>query len=418
MELTQGVTLRVLPSVKFKDVGIYVRFIHPLTPQFATKCSLMALMMSDRCEAYPTKQAMSRRSDELYGLSLGVQTVGYGAAQVMEMRARMIHPRFAHSASFLEECVCFLHELIFRPLFSEENFEEAKRVLRMKIERMQDDAAQYVVHRGLKAAGAGQPLAISSLGETDVLDSLTLSEMRETHQALLAQSGIEILVCGDLREEEVCALFRKYFSFAPRLAKVDTHYVISADSEPQTVTEERDIPQTSIMVLYYTHTDVLDPDYYVLRVMNAMLGQYSSSLLFQNVREKNSLCYSIYSNLIAFDGALGIMTGVDPENVDKALGLIKEQMEKLCQGDFDDELLRVSQTMIRSSLKAGDDVMNSIVALQYQNDLLGRDYSSDTIISLIEQVSREAVIAMARKLEYRLTCIVGRKEVVHEDDQK
>ena len=62
--------------------------------------------------------------------------------------------------------------------------------------------------------------------------------------------------------------------------------------------------------------------------------------------------------------------------------------------------------------------MNSIVALQYQNDLLGRDYSSDTIISLIEQVSREAVIAMARKLEYRLTCIVGRKEVVHEDDQK
>ena len=60
MELTQGVKFRVLPSVKFKDIGIYIRFIHPLTPQFATKCSLMALMMTDRCEAYPTKQAMSR----------------------------------------------------------------------------------------------------------------------------------------------------------------------------------------------------------------------------------------------------------------------------------------------------------------------------------------------------------------------
>ena len=118
MELTQGVKFRVLPSVKFKDIGIYIRFIHPLTPQFATKCSLMALMMTDRCEAYPTKQAMSRRSDELYGLSLGTQTVGYGAAQVMEMRARMIHPRFAHSASFLEEGIRFLCELIFAPLFS------------------------------------------------------------------------------------------------------------------------------------------------------------------------------------------------------------------------------------------------------------------------------------------------------------
>ena len=96
----------------------------------------------------------------------------------------------------------------------------------------------------------------------------------------------------------------------------------------------------------------------------------------------------------------------------------QEQVEKLRQGDFDDELLTVSQTMIRSSLKAGDDVMNSIIALQYQNDLLGRDYTSDTIISLVDQVSREDVIAMARRLEHRLTCIVGRKEDADEDDQK
>ena len=80
-----------------------------------------------RCRSWGSG-AMSRRSDELYGLSLGTQTVGYGAAQVMEMRARMIHPRFAHSASFLEEGIRFLCELIFAPLFSEENLEEAKRV--------------------------------------------------------------------------------------------------------------------------------------------------------------------------------------------------------------------------------------------------------------------------------------------------
>ena len=98
--------------------------------------------------------------------------------------------------------------------------------------------------------------------------------------------------------------------------------------------------------------------------------------------------------------------------------MVENAVEKLRQGDFDDELLTVSQTMIRSSLKAGNDVMNSIVALQYQNDLLGRDYTSDTIISLVDQVSREDVIAMARRLEHRLTCIVGRKEDADEDDQK
>ena len=90
---------------------------------------------------------------------------------------------------FLEEGIRFLRELIFAPLFSEENLEEAKRVLRMKIERMQDDAAQYVIHRGLKEAGKGHPLAVSSLGEIEELEGLTLEDMRQTHQALLSSAA-------------------------------------------------------------------------------------------------------------------------------------------------------------------------------------------------------------------------------------
>ena len=108
-------------------------------------------------------------------------------------------------------------------------------MLRMKIERMQDDAAQYVIHRGLKEAGKGHPLAVSSLGEIEELEGLTLEDMRQTHQALLERSGIEILVCGDLQEAQVGPLFRQYFSFVPREAAADTHYVVTGEGQPETL---------------------------------------------------------------------------------------------------------------------------------------------------------------------------------------
>ena len=152
--------------------------------------------------------------------------------------------------------------------------------------------------------------------------------------------------------------------------------------------------------------------------MNAMLGQYSTSLLFQNVREKNSLCYSIYSSLIAFDGALGIMTGVEKKDIDTVLRLIDEQIETLRSGRFDDALLSVSQTMIINSLRAGDDNMNPMAALQYQNDLLGRSDTSADIIRLVEQVTREDVIKAAKKLEHKATYIVRSEEDADETDHE
>ena len=69
MNICQGVQLHVLETTKFKDVGFYFRFIQPLRRETATVYSLLALMMSDRLEIYPTKQKMSQRLDELYGMS-------------------------------------------------------------------------------------------------------------------------------------------------------------------------------------------------------------------------------------------------------------------------------------------------------------------------------------------------------------
>lgn len=417
MNICQGVQLHVLETTKFKDVGFYFRFIQPLRRETATVYSLLALMMSDRLEIYPTKQKMSQRLDELYGMSIGAQTIGYGQAQVLELRAKMIHPRFAEDKSLLDEGIHFLREMILRPLLSEDSLKEAKRILLSKLKRMRDDASQYVVHQGLKYAGKDHALAISALGEEEILQKTTLEEIKEAHRALLEESGIDVIVCGDLDRKHTIDAIGGCFEWKPRKKDIESYYAIDSTDSPEIIQETRSIPQTSLMQVYFTHTDVKDPKYYALRVMNAMLGQYSTSLLFQNVREKNSLCYSIYSNLIAFDGAMGITTGIEKKDIDQVLTLIQEQIETLKNGTFDEELLTVTKTMIINSLKAGDDVMNTMATLRYQNDLLNREYTSKDIIECIQKVTRADVIEMAQRLEQKTTYIVTSEEGTDEENR-
>ena len=112
------------------------------------------------------------------------------------------------------------------------------------------------------------------------------------------------------------------------------------------------------------------------------------------------------------------MTGVEKKDIDTVLRLIDEQIETLRSGRFDDALLSVSQTMIINSLRAGDDNMNTMAALQYQNDLLGRSDTSADIIRLVEQVTREDVIKAAKKLEHKATYIVRSEEDADETDHE
>ena len=159
-------------------------------------------------------------------------------------------------------------------------------------------------------------------------------------------------------------------------------------------------------MLWETNTSICDKDYYALRLANAMLGQYPTSLLFQEVREKRSLCYSIYSSLISFDGALGVTTGVEQANIEEAIRLIQEQFQCIADGRFANDLLNISRTMTINSLRASKDAMNSLIAEAYQNNILNQSLNVDERIALFEQVTREDIQRVFAQCRHLLSFVV------------
>ncbi|MEG0329566.1 MAG: pitrilysin family protein [Longicatena sp.] len=416
MQLQKGIQLHFIKTTKFKDIGISIRFRNTLSERNAAPRSLLALMLCDRSFTYDTKEKMNAVLDRMYGATLNAQTAGYGKAQVLEIKTKIVNPSYInYEIDLLKESFIFLHEILFAPLLSEEVFQESKAILLAKIERNEDDPSQFAISEGLKFAGVNTPLAISSLGEKKRVKEITLNDIKKAYQSLLQEDLIDIIICGDVDEEITKENVLKQLVFTPRESNIASYYRVENNLHEEEHFAYKKISQSSIMMTWFTNTSVKDEAYYALRVANAMLGQYSTSLLFQEVREKNSLCYSIFSNLISYDGALGVTTGVEKANIAKSVALIKEQFKKIVDNDFSDELFNVSKEMIVNSLKASNDNMNSLFALQYQNILLQNTYTTNDVIALVESVKREQVVQALSLCELKMTYVLSQGEANEEN---
>lgn len=415
MKIIDGVNLNVIPTQKFKDIRISIRFQNELKNETAAARSLLALMLCDRCKVYDTKEKMTKKQDELYGAVLGTQTLGYGKSHVIEFRCKVIHPLYVtNEDSYLKNVFSFLKEIIFHPLLNEEVFEESKKVLISKSKRMIDDPSQLVISEGLKAAGTNTPLGISSLGELKHIEKLCLQDVQNAYTSMLNEDCIQVLVCGDVLEKEIFS-YVKNFPFKERSQKFASYYVVSNDDEKQKKYMYKNISQSYLMMVWFTNISLLDTKYYALRLANAVLGQYSSSLLFQEVREKRSLCYTIYSNIISYDGVLGVTTGIEKEHIDEVIELIREQIDVICQGDFSDELLEISRKMIINSIKSGRDNMNTLMAQEYQNILLNREWDTKIMIEHISKVTKEDVCEVMQLCKEKMVFVLTKEDSDEKD---
>ncbi|MEG2549604.1 MAG: pitrilysin family protein [Erysipelotrichaceae bacterium] len=412
MLIKQGIHCHIIKTNKFKDIGISIRFLSKLDENHASEKSLLAMILCDRTLAYPTKKAMSEVSDECYGASLNAQTMGYGQAQVLEIRSKIIDPDYVPNENLLEKHIAFLHEIIFNPRIDEEVMKEAKEVLLAKMQRMHDEPSQYAIHRCLQLAGANIALGISALGTKEKIETITLEQLRKAYDDMIKNDQIELLICGDINETKIQELIYNHLNFEERNSSIDTFYV-SKNKELGRIEEYRDVSQTNIMMLYFTNVSIKDDDYWKLKVTNAILGQYPTSFLFQEVREKNSLCYSIYSSLISYDGAMGISTGIEKVNINKTIELIEKQVERIKQGDFDELLLNTSKGMLINSLRQSLDDMNSLFSINFQNAILKQNKEVSDFIEAIEKVSKEDVIKVMKNSTHQLTYILTSQEEQH-----
>lgn len=386
---------------KFKTVTVSIRFSQNVEQKSHVARYLLSMMLADVSNKYPTKKSVSEVLDNYYGARLNVINDIIGYVDLIEFKCTMLNEKFV-TTSLVEKQIDLLNEFINYPLlinnkFSDKLFLEMKKRLILIIKNNLDNPMNYASYNASKLV-EDLVLKIPSLED---VEQCTLEDIENEYTKLFTDNYCQITILG-----ENCSKFKEAIlnSELSKLIKDQNDHnlcLIKNDFKRtyQDKQEIKKINQAQLVIMYNTNISVYDSSYAALLVANGILGGLPTSYLFQEIREKRSFCYSIYSLVNNYQKILTIKTSIKQENMQEVLELVEQQLQKVKNNEFSDEIIATSKLMYINNLRSAEDQISSLIAIEYRNSIMNKKRTFKDLIKDIENVTREDIVQVMSKLE-------------------
>ena len=311
-----------------------------------------------------------------------------------------------------DEAFDLLRLAVTSPRFDPDRFEQRRRQAIAALNQAEQRPPAVAQRTLMATVFAGHPYAVTASGVRESLRNLAVEQVKARAQTLLTRDGLVLAAVGDIDAAELARQLDRTFGGLPAGAALPSLPDWRPPSTARTVSIERPVPQSSMLIAL---PGLLreDPDWHAALVMAHVLGGGQQSRLFDEVREKRGLAYSISAGLRAQRkaGLLVVSTGSANEHVAQSLAIIRAELARMRDGVSDQELAD-ARTYLSGSLALSLDSSNAIADLvhQMQVDRLPRDYL-DRRAAVIGAVTAEDVRRVARRLlreEAMTTVVVGK----------
>ena len=402
-------TVQSVSTKQFKSIQVHIRFIGPLTKETVTKRSLMLALMRAKSKAYPSRKALAKAAEMLYDTHFTAQALKLGTKHIIQFTLAFVHPRFIEDQSYLNEVLTFLKTLIHEPFFDEKTLSEEKRFLSDYFDAEYSNKSRYAYKRYNEHLYEGHPFNIHALGDVHSIDTVTLSDVEASYQAMLNEDSVVISITGD--HEDVISLKQLNERLALKGKPLPKNFLFKHTfNEQPLIKETMDVSQERLLIAFNTDTYFGDDAYFTALVFNSLFGEHSDSLLFQTVRERHSLAYYVHASYSPFSGIITVMSGMDAANINKAKTMIDDVLDQIKNGDFDDERFEIAKTAIKLNVKQSYDNPSSLSLKGLRHALFNTPFHEDYILSSIEAIKKDNVMTFAKKIKKILTYQLGRDE--------
>jgi predicted Zn-dependent peptidase len=388
--LLGNVRLHVLPTDRFKTFAISVYIGHPLDEEKVTPIALTPFILRRGTVSYPETIQFREHLDDLYGAGFGFDVYKRGDYQIVQFRMDIINDQFVSSSeSLLKQGLAFIGETITQPAQENGTFRSKyviseKDTLRKRIQSIVNDKIRYAAERCLEEMCRNEPYRLHPLGQIDKLDDMDAASLYDVYQEWLAHSPIDIYVVGDTTLQEVeqyLAPFIQQNKDKPLNYKIPELKPYSI--EPRTIVEKMEVGQGKLNMGLRNFVTYSEDAYPAALMYNGILGAYPHSKLFINVREKASLAYYASSRYDGHKGIVTIQSGIEMANYEKAVEIIKQQLQTLSDGQIDKTELSQTRAMIANHLREIHDSAFEMIAFDFNAVLSGRER---TVPELIEAI--------------------------------
>ncbi|ADQ07633.1 peptidase M16 domain protein [Caldicellulosiruptor hydrothermalis 108] len=388
---------------RFKINRISVTFIDRLEKEKNTLNALFPMVLIRGNNKYKDMKEINRFLDNMYGATLSIDVDKKGDLQAISFAISFLNDRFA-GENLYTKALQFLHDIIYGPIkygggFEEDAILQEKNNLKQEIESRINDKVQYAIDRCIEIMFEGQNYALYEKGNVDDLQTITKEKLFSQYQEVITKKPMYVFVYGDYDEEWATSKALEIFGEEKRESIHNDFFVNIPFENTRYVTEEMEVNQGKIALGIRTNVDVTSEDYYKLLMLNGILGASPKSKLFENVREKASLCYYVFSRIDRFKSVMIISSGIEIENYEKALNLILQQIEDIKNGKIDDIEYESAINYYKTALMAIYDSPRDLLSFYLNQALVGQIIEPKEVFENLKNVNIEDIKRIANRFE-------------------
>lgn len=408
--------LHLIKSKKFKTITIDVDFLRNIKKEEITKRNLLKMVLLDSSKNYKTERDLIIASEELYDIRVSSSINRIGKFSNLSFQTRFLNEKFTEDGMNKESIIFFL-DLIFNPNVENNSFvniEKQKSKLKHDIISIKDNKIKYSVIKLMEKMD-GKPYSYNTFGYLEDLEKIDGSNLYNYYKSVINEDQIDVFILGDF-DDSIKEIFREYFKINTFKKKNNNLLVEELDIRKRVVkyNEYDNVKQSQVLLLCSLNKLNDFERKYTIKLYSELLGGSSNSVLFDNVREKNGYCYYINSSVKAYDNILLINSGVEKENTDKCIKLIRKCLKEIRDGKIDTDKLNSARNTIISSIKASMDNPMGIINNHFSRVLVGTPTNEERI-KAFNKITKEDIIKVSKKVNLHTIYILEEGDKNGED---
>lgn len=383
--------LHLINTDRFKTITVSLKFTKKYNREESVYFKLLERVLPiNGTENYKSVNDITKKLESLYNANIGYKFYVTSENMTFETNLRIINPKYTKEDTYKESFDLF-KEILTKPTLKNNQFKYfdlQKDNLINSILNVKDDLRSYSSLKFQEIFYKGTVYAENNYKNIKLFEDMESKKLYENYKKLFSEFKIDVFVIGEFDEK----VLTKYVEELMKGFKSKDNYTkdlyTKVKCKESLVKDKFKESQSSLLIGLNINGLTDEERDYKLILYNTILGSMNNSVLFVNVREKNSLCYSIGSTISKFTETMIIRSGISSDSFDDAVRLIKESLEEMKDEKKVDKLLKNAKKTLNIAYNDFYESSNKIIDYYFIREF--------TILPSIEE-RRERVMNLTSK---------------------
>ena len=357
--------------------------------------ALIPTILKRGCEKYTDQLKISKKLEEMYDATLGIGISKTGNNEVLKFYIESLNNNYIPKNEDLSKTSIemllniVMHPLIINGKFDEEYVRQEKENLKKVIQSRKDNKDTYANNRLLEEMFKEQPFGQYKFGKIEEIEKITSEKLYQKYKELISKSKKNLYIVGDISDLDI-----EKYQIKEKENDIIKEFPVTKTVKEKIVKESGDVTQGKLVIGLNTPNIENEK----IALYNTILGRGANSKLFLNVREKEGLAYSAGSTYLKRNNTILIISGIEITKYDKAIEVIKKQLEDIKNGNITEKEMKDAKQFINSGLNLINESSENMIEYDFDKELYSEEKDIEKYRAKIEKITKNDIEEIEKQI--------------------